>query len=1271
MDTLTIGSQGDRVRSLQELLTVFGGYKGQISAKFDAETAQAVAIVQTELKLVVSGAWNEATELAFQERLGLWLGTLCCLGYLNTDPSQTPTRQIAQALEIFQAEQKQADTAISPNGIFDAPTRQALVGEMASLQSKLYFLGHYKGFVDGRYNPFIVPAIREFQSGHNLPTTGIRDPETRIRIIRSALIAPDQGDVDARTKQEKVASLQRKLNCCDLYHGPQHGDYDADTLAAVSAFQHQFILQPGHKLLRVDGICDDHTWWLLNQEAGTTFAETFQWELDALDEERTEIIPDKADPRPAAESAVVARAHKNQLVGLAFSGGGIRSATFNLGISQAFAEKEMLREFHYLSTVSGGGYIGSWLSKWIHEEHGEIRNVEAQLRRETSSRAEPDQIRFLRQYSNYLTPKVGLFGADTWAVIATYVRNVMLNMVILIGVLSVIMLAPRILLWLVTQYSRTSKSGLLYTPEFAFYFGSVALVAFLVAVFFISLNISLISHPNNQKRWLYCQEQLCVLTRVVAPLMISGFCGSVWLWYEFSAAVIYLWDWHYWIVATVIYLIVWGIAWRLGQTTNARNGVKPARSGSVWRQVGPHLFFSIAALVLGHTLIGGALELFHKLTQTSGALNHPVNLVAFGMPVALTIFGISMVLLVGLLGRAYSDRSREWWSRMGGWTIILTSGWVIFFVICFYGPPIILWWIREKAGAAGSVSLAIGWLAPSLGGILFGQSAHSEATMPLRINKILIALAPPVFVLGIALAITIGIQLLVSLFVESTTTLAMFPDDAHHALSDYFDRIFFASELAPLATLLLAIGACGLVAGVLAWRVDINKFSLYMMYRNRLVRSYLGASNAKRQPHPFVGFDAADDPHLAELLWKKEAETSAVRHLQKPFHLINTALNLVNGKELAWQERKAASFTFSPGYCGFELPPRSDQANSNRTNALARGCFRSTREYGAGKRDPVGGRKTASGLRDKIEDYKDEEEGVKLGQAMAISGAAASPNMGFHSNPALAFLMTAFNVRLGRWNSNPRQGAWRNSSPTFGLGSLIKELIGSTDADSRYVYLSDGGHFENLGLYELVRRRCALIVAIDSGADGGTKFNDLGGAMRKCFTDFGIEIDLQVKDIVADPVSGLSKSHCTVGEIKYGLVDAQCESGILLYIKPSLTGNEPADLLNYRKTNNNFPHQSTADQFFDETQFESYRKLGFHIGHAVLDEICKTLERKMIGNGNRRAALIKLLRQRLKQAQQNDLVSEEQILIHELKGKLTSARQSPAAGKMRGGNWGI
>ena len=133
----------------------------------------------------------------------------------------------------------------------------------------------------------------------------------------------------------------------------------------------------------------------------------------------------------ATMASLYASAAKRQFAGLALSGGGIRSATFNLGVLQALADLGLLSKFDYLSTVSGGGYIGGWLSKWIHGEPGGVAEVEKQLRSAgdgPAPRSEPPEVQFLRKYSNYLTPKSGLFTADTWTLICTYVRNTLLNM---------------------------------------------------------------------------------------------------------------------------------------------------------------------------------------------------------------------------------------------------------------------------------------------------------------------------------------------------------------------------------------------------------------------------------------------------------------------------------------------------------------------------------------------------------------------------------------------------------------------------------------------------------------------------------------------------------------------------------------------------------------------------------------------------------------------------------------------------------------------------
>jgi patatin-like phospholipase len=190
-------------------------------------------------------------------------------------------------------------------------------------------------------------------------------------------------------------------------------------------------------------------------------------ELEAIRGERGEpsaliasASPDRADGDPVlfASDDDLRRAAQSELFGLALSGGGIRSATFNLGLIQALARFRLLSRLDYLSTVSGGGYIGGWLTAWIHrvakesresDEISDVERVEQDLdgySDASETYRERKEIEFLRQHSNYLTPRLGFFGADTWSGIAIYLRNLLLNQSILISVLAAVLLVPRVLL---------------------------------------------------------------------------------------------------------------------------------------------------------------------------------------------------------------------------------------------------------------------------------------------------------------------------------------------------------------------------------------------------------------------------------------------------------------------------------------------------------------------------------------------------------------------------------------------------------------------------------------------------------------------------------------------------------------------------------------------------------------------------------------------------------------------------------------------------------
>jgi hypothetical protein len=206
--------------------------------------------------------------------------------------------------------------------------------------------------------------------------------------------------------------------------------------------------------------------------------------------------------------------------------------------------------------------------------------------------------------------------------------------------------------------------------------------------------------------------------------------------------------------------------------------------------------------------------------------------------------------------------------------------------------------------------------------------------------------------------------------------------------------------------------------------------------------------------------------------------------------------------------------------------------------------------------------------------------------------------MGYTSSPVTALLLTLFNVRLGWWLGNPGiagNDTFRLAEPRFSFRPLLAEALGLTDDRSPYVYLSDGGHFDNLGLFEMVLRRCRLIVVSDAGADPYYQFPDLGNAVRKIRIDLGIPIEFTPVQIRRRKDGTLDKDgrYCALGRIRYSAVDGEAApDGIVICIKPAIYGAEPQDVLNYAARKKAFPQETTLDQFFGESQFESYRQLG-------------------------------------------------------------------------------
>jgi hypothetical protein len=237
---------------------------------------------------------------------------------------------------------------------------------------------------------------------------------------------------------------------------------------------------------------------------------------------------------------------------------------------------------------------------------------------------------------------------------------------------------------------------------------------------------------------------------------------------------------------------------------------------------------------------------------------------------------------------------------------------------------------------------------------------------------------------------------------------------------------------------------------------------------------------------------------------------------------------------------------------------------------------------------------------------------TKLARAMTISGAAASSAIGGQTFLAQSFALTLLGVRLGQWMENPRyrdgRRANRNEGGVFWPFYLLREMIGSTDANRRLVNLSDGGHTgDNVGICPLLKRRCATIIACDAEADPQTAFGSLTEALRQIYVDEGIRVEIDLDQIKPDPTTRRSAKHWAVGRIRYPRIADQDgrtlrpeEMGHLVVLKSSFVGGaeDSEPLKNYRQGHPDFPHEGTIDQFFDDNQFESYRELGALVGGA-------------------------------------------------------------------------
>jgi len=871
-------------------------------------------------------------------------------------------------------------------------------------------------------------------------------------------------------------------------------------------------------------------------------------------------------------------------VAICASGGGIRSATFFLGVLQGLAVRDKLDRFRFLSSVSGGGYIASWLSSLLARSVGALTAAVSELQ-QSAATAVPGGVSWpvvtgpgdgpvsrLRAYSHYLSPIMGLSG-DMLALVATFLRNLALNLFVMLAFLAAAILLVRLAVWPVIHCAAGCPAGASFLTTIAAWLTAIACVLLAAGQAYVVADL-----PGNLRPKFAPQNRFsvgCFLPSIVAAIALV-YAG---LWFPSQGPS----SWA-WCLSVGVGCSLAGVMVEL--LLRAVRGFTPHRGWDAMR--------AMALLALGGGISGTLLRfvLAYGHRQAGHTETATLVYVTLAFPLVLGSVWVQLTLCAAFARRWTDEEDREWWSRASGLFLLAACAWAGCFGLVLFVTPWVLSLLSATLPAGVQLtggSAVLGLLTSAFGywsknGDKIKQ--RTEGLISRLGDKALEVLAGAVL-LVVAVAITLFASMVVQhpVVVDDDQTLSEqvgyirqqhlqaashMPGGTGTAADATVSRgedevyrfvLFHANPLCTFGWLVALLA----LSWFLTQSMGANTFSLHGMYGNRLVRAYLGATRAQRRPHWFTGFDPDDNMPLTDCQGAPlpnaglpgGAPPLAGKRCLVP--VINIALNLVRPSDntMAWQQRKAESFTATSMYCG-----------------TARSSYIPTSVYGSGT------------------------SGMSLGRAMTISGAAASPNMGYHSSTLVTLVMTLFNVRLGWWLANPDKDArpsWMLREPISGLGALFSEAFGLTTADKRAVYLSDGGHFENLGLYEMVRRRCHRIMVVDAGCDPRYEYSDLFNAVRKIRVDFGIRITMPC-NLPGRP--GTSDcSRMAVGRIHYSDRDggdANDVDGILYLLKPLLNGCESPDLREYASSTpgDAFPQQTTADQFFSETQFESYRVLG-------------------------------------------------------------------------------
>ena len=829
-------------------------------------------------------------------------------------------------------------------------------------------------------------------------------------------------------------------------------------------------------------------------------------------------------------------------IGLALSGGGIRSATFCLGVIQALAGKGVLRRVDLLSTVSGGGFCGSMLGglfqragklsasagtalEFVKSELGDLRSA---------------TMRWLRENGRYLAPN-GAGDNLLWA--AAIVRN----WVALQTVIGGAALAIFSTLWLgrgflqrVSWFQQLEAWGL---PER----GSTGIwLSPLWPLILVTLLVAIV--PLGWGYWLTQRAKgggpllgVMFVTAVSALVLADPFGRHPGAGYQATAAIIG--------GMSVLSMVWWAVgSWIVVATSPQAAPLEPEER----RQQARYLLTRWLATAMLVGLVTSIVFVADSLAQT--IYLHLTESLTKGAA-ASSLGAAGAALMAQRIWRWVKDR---WPSQRPGLPaqVLTWAGATVLVLILLIGLSIV------------TMGVALEWQVPP-----FAQ--HGPTGMLYR--------AP-----------TAGQPVL-------------------------------GVDLYALGILAGAFTLFGLLASRIFGFLNLS--SQQQMYSSRLVRAYLGTSNPRRRtgasaPPPSR---AAEGDDLALVDYAPEASGG-------PLHIINVTVNetLSGTSQVEQRDRKGMGLAVGP--VGVSVGARHHAT------------------WKRGETITLDGVAPTSGFKVWPAGRRIVPEPLTVGRWVGISGAAFTTGLGQHTSVATSLLCGILNVRLGYWwnsgvdpatRGGERVGlsAWGKAGETLNRwvpvqASIADELLARFHGPARrHWYLSDGGHFENTAAYELVRRRLPLIIVCDCGRDDDMSCEDLAGLTRKARNDLAADITFfEEPDLALLPESltakrpdgarlvgtlaefrrrdgyqpKLSSCHATLAWIDYPHDDVKRRS-LLLVLKPTLTGDEPLDVLQYGASQPDFPQQSTTDQFFDEAQWESYRALGEHCASFLDDRLAATL----------------------------------------------------------------